>query len=92
MSAELNRPTATQLEPSEKDPVLQGEAEVVRRHEGRPACFNSTIQEILFVFSATMAIAMGSFTTGAIVVVSSFVGKDLHMSTAEVTWISSAST
>lgn len=30
----------------------------------RPACFSSTIQEVLFVLTATMAIAMGSLLSG----------------------------
>ncbi|KAK5122865.1 hypothetical protein LTR85_003780 [Meristemomyces frigidus] len=62
----------------------------VDSHNARPACFNSTIQEILFVLTATMAIAMGSFIAGSVTVTSSFIGKDLDMSTAEITWISSA--
>lgn len=59
--------------------------------EARPACFKSTVEEILFVLTATMAIAMGSFLGGSITVITSFVGKDLGMTTAEITWISSAS-
>lgn len=66
--------------------------EPVQTNSVRPACFSSTIQEVLFVFTATMAIAMGSLLTGSITVVSSFIGRDLDMTTAEITWISSAST
>lgn len=65
--------------------------EPVQTNSIRPACFNSTIQEVLFVLTATMAIAMGSLSTGAITVISSFVGRDLDMTTAEITWITSAS-
>ena len=56
----------------------------------RPECFSSTVQEILFVLTATMAIAMGALLTGSVTVVSSFIGRDLGMTTAEITWISSA--
>lgn len=56
----------------------------------RPECFSSTIQEVLFVLTATMAIAMGALLTGSVTVVSSFIGRDLGMTTAEITWISSA--
>lgn len=59
--------------------------------EARPACFKSTFEEIMFVLTATMAIAMGSLLGGSITVITSFVGKDLGMTTAEITWISSAS-
>ncbi|KAI5357986.1 Putative major facilitator superfamily, MFS transporter superfamily [Septoria linicola] len=63
-----------------------------RKENGdRPACFSSTVQEILFVVTATMAIGMTSFLAGSITVTSSFIGRDLDMSTAEITWISSAS-
>ncbi|KAF2207791.1 hypothetical protein CERZMDRAFT_50395 [Cercospora zeae-maydis SCOH1-5] len=58
---------------------------------GRPACFNNTLQEVLFVLAATMAVGMSSFASGTVTVISSFVGRDLNMSTAEITWISSAS-
>ena len=57
----------------------------------RPACFKNTLQEVLFVLTATMAIAMGTMAAGSVIVISSFVGKDLNMTTAEVTWIASAS-
>ena len=66
--------------------------EPVQTNNMRPACFRSTVQEVLFVFTATMAIAMGSLLTGSITVVSSFIGRDLDMTTAEITWISSAAT
>ena len=65
--------------------------EEVKTNSTRPACFKSTTQEVLFVLTATMAIAMGSLSTGSVTVISSFVGKDLDMTTAELTWISSAS-
>lgn len=64
----------------------------VETNNVRPACFKSTIQEVLFVLTATMAIAMGALLTGSITVISSFIGRDLDMSTAQITWISSAST
>jgi MFS family permease len=60
--------------------------------EARPACFKSTTQEVLFVLTATMAIAMGAFTSGAVTVISASVGKDLNMTTSEITWITSSST
>ena len=57
----------------------------------RPECFKNTLQEVLFIFTATMAIAMGSITTGSVIVISSFIGTDLRMTTAEITWVTSAS-
>ncbi|KAL9078162.1 MAG: hypothetical protein Q9157_002920 [Trypethelium eluteriae] len=56
----------------------------------RPECFKNTLQEVLFVLTATMAIAMGSFAQGSVTVVSSFIGADLNMTTAEITWMTSA--
>jgi len=38
-----------------------------------------------------MAVAMSSFLTGSVTVMSSFVGRDLGMTTAEITWMNSAS-
>ncbi|KAF2862408.1 major facilitator superfamily transporter [Piedraia hortae CBS 480.64] len=56
----------------------------------RPACFRSTLQEVLFVLTATMAVAMSSLLVGSVTVTSSFIGRDLNMSTAEITWLSSS--
>ena len=58
---------------------------------GRPACFHSTVQEVLFVLTATMATAMSSFLTGGNIVITSLVGEQLHMTNAEIAWISAAS-
>jgi hypothetical protein len=57
----------------------------------RPECFRSTAQEILFVLTATMAVAMSSFTGGSVTVITSFVGKDLNMTNAEITWVGASS-
>ncbi|EME48032.1 hypothetical protein DOTSEDRAFT_69834 [Dothistroma septosporum NZE10] len=65
--------------------------EQVQTNNVRPACFKNTAQEILFVLTATMAIGMTSILAGSVTVTSSFVGRSLMMSTAQITWISSAS-
>ncbi|KAK4505070.1 hypothetical protein PRZ48_003033 [Zasmidium cellare] len=65
--------------------------EPVRTNSARPACFKTTLQEVLFVLTATMAIAMTSFLAGSVTVASSFIGRSLDMTTAQITWISSAS-
>lgn len=59
--------------------------------EARPSCFKSTATEVLFVLTATMAVGMGSFTAGSTTVVTAIIGRDLHMSNAEITWISASS-
>ncbi|KAM0800480.1 major facilitator superfamily domain-containing protein [Usnea florida] len=51
----------------------------------RPAIFRSTAQEILFIFTATMSVAMPSFLQGSTLVVSSFIKKDLNMTTSHLT-------
>jgi hypothetical protein len=56
----------------------------------RPPCFTSTIQECLFVLSTTLAVAMTSFLTGGVTVMSSFAAKELHMTNAEVTWMAAS--
>jgi hypothetical protein len=61
------------------------------KHGGRPEVFKSTLQEVLFVLTATMAIGISSMTAGSITVITSFVGRDLNMSTPEITWLSAAS-
>jgi len=57
----------------------------------RPECFDSTIQEVLFILTVTMAVGINSMTAGIVTVLTSVIGQDLHMSTPEITWISAAS-
>ena len=57
----------------------------------RPACFRSTVQEILFILTATMGIAMSTFLIGCTIVISTFAARDLNMTTSERTWITASS-
>jgi hypothetical protein len=61
-----------------------------RDPNARPECFTSTFQESMFIASVTMAVAMTSFLTGSITVMSSFAGRDLNMTNAEITWMNAA--
>jgi len=70
---------------------LESEDALAQDHEARPSCFNSTITEVLFVLTATMAVGMGSFTAGSTTVITALIGRDLQMTTAEITWISASS-
>lgn len=58
----------------------------------RPACFKNTFQEVMFVFMATVAMATNTFLTGATVIVTAAIGKDLGMSQSQISWISAAAT
>jgi hypothetical protein len=58
----------------------------------RPECFKSTFQEICFIFMATLALATNSLVTGAMIIVTASIGRDLHMTQAQITWISAATT
>ncbi|MCJ1329043.1 hypothetical protein MMC10_005720 [Thelotrema lepadinum] len=61
------------------------------RLNGRPQIFGSTMQEILFVFTATMSVAMPSFLQGSTLVVTSQIQKDLGMTTSQLTWMTASS-
>ncbi|KAI9827986.1 MAG: hypothetical protein M1819_006829 [Sarea resinae] len=76
---------------AEKQPPVTSSASSIVDAEARPACFKSTLQEVLFVGTATMAIAMTSFLQGSTTVVTSYIGKDLKMTNAEITWINASS-
>ncbi|KAJ5605710.1 hypothetical protein N7510_008491 [Penicillium lagena] len=79
---------AVNLIDQEKGPEVVLAAEDLQSDYGRrPKCFNSTLQECLFVLTATMAIGQQSFFQGAIVGVTASIGKDLNMNSAEITWI-----
>jgi hypothetical protein len=57
---------------------------------GRPECFKSTLQEYLFVLTATMSIGMSSFLYGSTTVITAPIGRDLHMTSAQITWINAS--
>ncbi|RYO60401.1 hypothetical protein AA0116_g5770 [Alternaria tenuissima] len=57
----------------------------------RPAVFRTTIHEVLFVFIATMGVAMPSLLQGCTIIISSSVKRDLSMSTTEITWMTASS-
>ncbi|KAG9767725.1 putative transporter, partial [Aureobasidium melanogenum] len=58
----------------------------------RPACFNSLLQECLFVLTTTVAVGQSSIFTGAIICMTNYIAEDLDMTAAEVTWINAAQT
>lgn len=57
----------------------------------RPECFNSTIQECLFILTATMSIGTSSFLYGICTVITAPIGRSLNMTSAEITWINASS-
>jgi MFS family permease len=63
----------------------------ISQYGGRPTCFRSIYQEILVVLTATMAVGISSMTAGIVTVNASFIGRDLNMTTAEIIWLSAAS-
>lgn len=71
-------------------PTVEAEEEA-SIYGGRPKCFSNTLQECLFVLTATMAIGQSSMFQGAVVGVTASIGRDLNMNSAEITWISSGS-
>ncbi|KAG9608440.1 major facilitator superfamily transporter, partial [Aureobasidium melanogenum] len=91
MAAAAVAPASAAIDVVDEKAVVPSTVEI-SNPEGRPPCFKSTTQEVLFVLTATMAIAMGAFLSGAVSVISASVGADLGMTTAEITWMSSANT
>jgi len=67
-------------------------SEVVPRDpNARPEVFRWLAQEILFVLTATMTIAMPSFLQGSILIAAPAIQRNLSMTTVEVTWMMAAS-
>lgn len=80
----------TKLAPPEPDQAQLSELVVVEHsppQNDRPACFSNVVQECLFVLSVTMAIGQDAMFQGAILCITSYIGNDLNMTAAEVTWI-----
>ena len=90
-AAETNRTDFTVIEPTASigDTLQSTESDP---YGSRPDCFKSLLQEVLFVLTTTVAVGQSSIFSGAILCLTSFVGEDLNMTAAEVTWISAAQT
>jgi len=86
--ASIDRPAAV---PASEDFIMALEDDEPSRPNARPAIFRSTTQEILFILTATMSVAMPSFLQGSTLVVSSFIKRDLHMTTSQLTWMTASS-
>jgi MFS family permease len=82
--------TATHISPNDSLATSPTSAVSNDNYGARPAIFKSTFQEVLFVLVATMAIGTNSMAAGSVTVITSYVGKELNMSTAEITWISAS--
>jgi hypothetical protein len=67
------------------------EGEGQRKSDARPEIFRSTAQEILFIFIATMSLAVPSFLQGSTLVVSFYIQRDLDMTTSQLTWMTASS-
>jgi hypothetical protein len=92
----LTHPSSTTLEgavPNLRTQVENGGLDVttLQKDCSRPECFNSTLQECLFVLTATMSIGMSSFLYGICTVITAPIGRDLNMTSAEITWINASS-
>jgi hypothetical protein len=81
------------MKSSDLEPTAGAEerAEAMSLVGKRPECFSSTVKECLFVLTATMSIGMSSFLYGLSTVITASIGRDLKMSSAEITWIGASS-
>ncbi|OKL62154.1 hypothetical protein UA08_02382 [Talaromyces atroroseus] len=68
------------------DQEIEQDVAPLRDPNARPECFSNTFQECLFVLTSTMATGQSSFFQGAVIVVLAEIGKDLNMTSAEITW------
>lgn len=53
----------------------------------RPACFNNTVSECLFVLTTTFAVGQTAILNGMLMVMSARVQEGLNMNMSEVTWL-----
>ncbi|KFA55543.1 hypothetical protein S40293_02028 [Stachybotrys chartarum IBT 40293] len=77
--------------PGDGTPVSVGSSKASTFGE-RPSCFRNSLQEVSFVFIATVAMATNTFLTGSTVVITAAVGADLNMSQSQISWIAAAAT
>ncbi|CAI6334017.1 unnamed protein product [Periconia digitata] len=78
VAAEAQSETGSTTPPTFSDP------------NARPDVFTSTLQECLCLLSCTLAVAMTSFLTGGVTVMSSFAARELNMTNAEITWMAAS--
>lgn len=80
--------------PTKEQDVLERQPTYASHSEAdwgaRPPYFRSTLQEALFVVSATLAVGMSSIFSGSILTITASIGHDLDMTDAELTWLYAA--
>ncbi|KAI1630970.1 major facilitator superfamily domain-containing protein, partial [Biscogniauxia mediterranea] len=65
--------------------------ERIKTHFGdRPECFKNTLQEVSFVFQATIATATTSFLSGVALIITVPVARDLGLTQGQISWISAS--
>ncbi|KAI5919851.1 major facilitator superfamily domain-containing protein [Camillea tinctor] len=63
----------------------------IKTHFGdRPECFKNTLQEVSFVFQATVATATTSFLSGVALIITVPVARDLGLTQGQISWISAS--
>ena len=87
MASQLSQNASDGLASDQEKGFESTAVEEKNNYSQRPKCFNTTVEECLFVLTATMAIGMQSFFQGCIVGVTASIGSDLNMNSAEITWI-----
>lgn len=73
------------------EPQEASSSPAIQDPEKRPACFKSTLQEWMFIITATMSIGTSSFLYGICTVITAPIGRTLNMTSAQITWINAAS-
>ncbi len=63
---------------------------VVSKFGERPECFANTLQEVSFVFMATVATATTSFLAGTGLIITVPVSHDLGMNQGQIAWITAS--
>ena len=84
---------------NEEQPVSENKAQTLPsstanssqlQHGSRPASFSSTIQEISFVVTITFAVSTSQILGGVLMTMTNVIGHDLHMTSAQVTWLTAS--
>jgi len=83
----VNDNITTMASGTRDDQREENEVDIAIDPNERPKCFTSTLQECLFVLTATMCLAMGTLLNGACSVITAPMAITLNMNSAEITWV-----
>lgn len=86
----INMTNVAEKTPVEESPLDLSTSSSTAEQSLRLECFSSVFQEISFVLTITFAVSTSQILGGVLVTMTNIIGRDLNMTSAEVTWLTAS--